>query len=144
MPAPVIVLPKQFNGLSLATLAAEVTKHARSGWPPELVFDFSELTFIRPAGVVFLSNLVHWLNEKKTRVLFRNTKKQAAPLFLPGRLTLLSTAPRFKDTTNGFAAADYVTIAASSAKGQPRMASIQLVALACVAFIDQRSIALFS
>ena len=81
MPAPVVVLPKQFNGLSLATLAAEVTKRARAGWPPELVFDFSELTFIRPAGVVFLSNLVHWLNEKKTRVLFRNTKKQAAPLF---------------------------------------------------------------
>jgi hypothetical protein len=81
MPAPLVVLPKQFNGLSLATLAAEVTKHARAGWPPELVFDFSELTFIRPAGVVFLSNLVHWLNEKKTRVLFRNTKKQTAPLF---------------------------------------------------------------
>jgi anti-sigma regulatory factor (Ser/Thr protein kinase) len=81
MPVPIIVLPKQFNGLTLATLAAEVTKHARGGWPPELVFDFAELGFIRPAGVVFLSNLVHWLDEKKTRVLFRNTKKQTAPLF---------------------------------------------------------------
>jgi anti-sigma regulatory factor (Ser/Thr protein kinase) len=81
MATPVIVLPKQFNGLSLATLAADVAKHARTGWPSELVFDFSDLAFIRPAGVVFLSNLVHWLNEKKTRVLFRNTKKQTAPLF---------------------------------------------------------------
>jgi hypothetical protein len=116
MPAPVVVLPKQFNGLCLATLAAEVTKHARAGWPPELVFDFSELTFIRPAGVVFLSNLVHWLNEKKTRVLFRNTKKQAAPLFYVDD-SLFFQQPWFKDTTNGFTAADYATIAASSAKG---------------------------
>jgi anti-sigma regulatory factor (Ser/Thr protein kinase) len=81
MPTPVIVVPRQFNGRTLATLAAEVAKHARVSWPPALGFDFAELAFIRPAGVVFLSNLVDWLNEKGTRVLFQNTTKQTPPLF---------------------------------------------------------------
>jgi hypothetical protein len=47
----------------------------------DLIFDFAQLSFIRPAGVVFLSNLVYWLNEKGTKVHFRNIEREAAPLF---------------------------------------------------------------
>lgn len=47
--------------------------------PPKLVFDFARLQFIRPAGVVFLSNLIDWLAEKGTRVSFSgcDTKREA-------------------------------------------------------------------
>jgi hypothetical protein len=65
MAAPVVVIPRQFSGLTLSRLAAQVIHEARSGWPPEMAFDFGELAFIRPAGMVFLSNLIYWLNEKK-------------------------------------------------------------------------------
>ncbi len=70
MAAPVVVLPLNLNGLTLSQVASEVGGHAKHGWPPELVFDFSKLGFVRPAGVVFLSNLVYWLAEKRTRVKF--------------------------------------------------------------------------
>ena len=64
MTAPTILIPRQFTGLSLSRVADNVVQKANTGWPPELIFDFAELNFIRPAGVVFLSNLFHWLKEK--------------------------------------------------------------------------------
>jgi hypothetical protein len=81
MAAPVVVIPRQFLGTTLSRLAAQVVHEARNGWPPEMVFDFADLAFIRPAGVVFLSNLIYWLKEQNTRVLLRNIKKQSPPLF---------------------------------------------------------------
>src|SRR5262249_5535424 len=75
MTAPVIILPAQFRGLTLAKVAGDVVAHAQDGWPLELIFDFGHLNFIRPAGVVFLSNLVHWLHEQNTTVKFRNTTR---------------------------------------------------------------------
>jgi hypothetical protein len=81
MPAPVIALPQQFRGTTLSTVAAAVVDHVDNDgvWPEELTFDFSRLNFIRPAGVVFLSNLCHWLNEQGTKVSFANCdcKRQA-------------------------------------------------------------------
>jgi hypothetical protein len=83
MTTPVIALPAQFRGLTLARLASDVVAHARDGWPPELTFDFSHLNFIRPLGVVFLSNLVHWLYEQNTAVRFVNaTLKSRAVVYL--------------------------------------------------------------
>ena len=64
MTAPTISIPRQFTGLTLSRVADSVVQKANNGWPPELIFDFAELNFIKPAGVVFLSNLFHWLKEK--------------------------------------------------------------------------------
>ncbi len=87
MTAPVIAVPAQFRGLTLAKLAGDVVAHAQNGWPPELIFDFGQLDFIRPAGVVFLSNLVHWLHEQKTTVKFINaTRKSRAVVYLDDSL----------------------------------------------------------
>src|SRR4051794_40301752 len=72
MDGPVILLPYQLDGVSLSKLASEVSEHALDGSPRELGFDFSTLGKVRPAGVVFLSNLVHWLAEKETNVEFLN------------------------------------------------------------------------
>jgi len=80
MTAPVIALPAQFRGLTLARLAGDVVAHAQDGWPPELIFDFGYLDFIRPAGVVFLSNLIHWLHEQNTTVKFLNTTRASQAL----------------------------------------------------------------
>jgi anti-sigma regulatory factor (Ser/Thr protein kinase) len=72
MADPVIKLPVRFEGRKLSTVAADVVAHAIDGWPSALTFDFAQLGFIRPAGIVFLSNLSYWLNEKGTKVSFIN------------------------------------------------------------------------
>jgi hypothetical protein len=56
-------IPRQFTGYTLAELAQRVA----GGWkgkahPKKVVFNFSTLEFVRPTGVVFLSNICHWLN----------------------------------------------------------------------------------
>jgi anti-sigma regulatory factor (Ser/Thr protein kinase) len=81
MTAPIIGIPNQFTGLTLAKVAADVVAIANEGWPPKLVFDFAQLRFIRPAGVVFLSNLVHWLREKGCNAAFRNIDGESRALF---------------------------------------------------------------
>jgi len=87
MTVPVIALPAQFRGLTLSRLAGDVVAHAKNGWPPELIFDFGHLDFIRPAGVVFLSNLIHWLHEQHTTVKFQNaTRTSSALLYLDDSL----------------------------------------------------------
>jgi len=72
MADPVIQLPAQFDGQTLSQVAAEVVTHSKQQFPHNLAFDFRQLNFIRPAGVVFLSNLADWLSEKETGVSFIN------------------------------------------------------------------------
>lgn len=72
MTNPVIKLPAQFDGQTLAKVAADVVASCREGFPDKLIFDFAQLDFIRPAGVVFLSNLINWLSEKGTKADFVN------------------------------------------------------------------------
>jgi anti-sigma regulatory factor (Ser/Thr protein kinase) len=72
MTDPVIRLPAQFDGQALSTVAAGVVAHSQSAFPAKLNFDFAQVDFIRPAGVVFLSNLVNWLGENGTTVGFIN------------------------------------------------------------------------
>jgi hypothetical protein len=67
-----VSLPKQFEGETLSRVAAEVQEKCPDGLPPQIRMDFGGLQFIRPAGVVFLSNLVHWLNAQGTKVSFCN------------------------------------------------------------------------
>ncbi|WP_022721698.1 ATP-binding protein [Rhodopseudomonas sp. B29] len=69
----VLDLPSQFDGTAISTFAADAAKLAANGsWPPEVAINFATLRFIRPAGIVFLSNLVGWLNEQGTKVIFQN------------------------------------------------------------------------
>ena len=87
MSVPVILLPQQFKGSTISEVAADVVKHAGDGWPEAITFDFSRLNFIRPAGVVFLSNLGHWLNQKGTKVSFSNcSRKRSAIRYLDDSL----------------------------------------------------------
>jgi hypothetical protein len=80
MVTPKIVLPYQFNALTVSQVAAEVAAHAKRGWPEEVIFDFRELAFVRPAGVAFLSNLIRWLHNCGTRVSFDGVSAQTAAL----------------------------------------------------------------
>jgi hypothetical protein len=52
---PLIVLPEQFKGTTLSAVAADVVGHVddKGQWPETMMFDFSDLNFIRPAGVAF-------------------------------------------------------------------------------------------
>lgn len=80
MPIPTLILPRQFDGSAISTLAEDAAKLAAGGWPPELHIDFSTLRFVRPAGVVFLSNLISWLHNQNTRVLLQNIDLRTDPL----------------------------------------------------------------
>jgi hypothetical protein len=66
----------------MTRLARDVGRKARSPdvWPERLIFDFRSLKFIRPAGVVFLHNIIRWLQAKDCRVVFRGHTEDAAPL----------------------------------------------------------------
>jgi hypothetical protein len=72
---PVICLPAQFKGLTLSKVAADVigAAGAEGVLPDEIAIDFSRLNFIRPAGVVFLSNLIWWLHRQGTTVRIQGT-----------------------------------------------------------------------
>jgi hypothetical protein len=80
MSMPTIHLPSQFDGSTIATLAEAAAQHASNGWPIELAIDLSHLRFVRPAGVVFLSNLITWLHNQGTRVLIQNIDLRSAPI----------------------------------------------------------------
>ena len=75
-----VQLPSQFEGVTLSKVAAELQEKCSDGLPREIEIDFEKLEFIRPAGVVFLSNLVHWLNENGTRVSFANINVGSEPI----------------------------------------------------------------
>ena len=72
MADPVIKLPAQFDGQTLSKVALDVVAHSREEFPRKLIFDLGQLDFIRPAGVVFLSNLINWLKENGTEADFAN------------------------------------------------------------------------
>jgi anti-sigma regulatory factor (Ser/Thr protein kinase) len=72
MADPIVQLPARFEGRDLSRIAAEVVAQAGGTFPSELTFDFDKLVFIRPAGVVFLSNLIDWLSEKGTTISLIN------------------------------------------------------------------------
>lgn len=72
MAAPIVKLPYQFNGLSLSKVAADLAAHAVNGWPPEVIIDFGNLGFVRPAGIVFLSNLFAWMSAHQTKITLTN------------------------------------------------------------------------
>lgn len=80
-PCPSIAIPRSFKGTTLSTLADDIVAGCpEDGWPPLLELDFQDLNFIRPAGVVFLSNLLLWLAEQGTQVHLINAQRDAPAL----------------------------------------------------------------
>jgi anti-sigma regulatory factor (Ser/Thr protein kinase) len=75
-----ILIPRQFKGVTLSKLADDITSQHPSGFPVSLTFDFQQLSFIRPAGVVFLSNLFWWLHQHGTAVHLINVDKDTKAL----------------------------------------------------------------
>jgi hypothetical protein len=85
MATPQIKLPHQFQEWALSRVAAEVVACAPHGELrnlTDIAFDFSHLSFIRPSGVVFLSNLIWWLNHNGTRVHFEGVSAPTAAILL--------------------------------------------------------------
>ncbi|MGX1105474.1 ATP-binding protein [Bradyrhizobium elkanii] len=80
MDAPSIFIPKQFKGVTLSALARDIVDGCPGGLPESLTFDFSQLSFIRPAGVVFLSNVIWWLHQQGTKVRLVNADKNSMAL----------------------------------------------------------------
>ena len=75
---PCIDVPRRFDGATLSNLADAVVAACPEGWPPELILDLEKLDFIQPAGVIFLSNLVWWLDQHGTTVHFVNADQNVA------------------------------------------------------------------
>jgi hypothetical protein len=76
-----VYLPGQFTGRAMSQLAGSVAQHVVDGqWPERVTFDFSRLTFIRPAGVVFLRNIIRWLCAKGCKVFFRGHHGESEPI----------------------------------------------------------------
>jgi hypothetical protein len=83
MSAATIILPSQFEGRTLSKVAADVVACSPNGRPGDLInltFDFSKLTFVRPSGIVFLSNLIWWLHHHGTNVKFTGIDVPSAAL----------------------------------------------------------------
>jgi hypothetical protein len=72
---PCLDIPRRFEGATLSKLADAVVTACPDAWPPELILDFHRLDFIQPAGVIFLSNLICWLNEHGTTVRLINANR---------------------------------------------------------------------
>lgn len=74
-PRPSIAIPRNFKGATLGRFVGDIVDACPDGWPPILELDFQTLSFIRPAGVVFLSNLIWWLHQHGTAVHLMNANK---------------------------------------------------------------------
>jgi anti-sigma regulatory factor (Ser/Thr protein kinase) len=72
---PSISLPCRFTGATLSTFVDAIDAKCPDGWPPEIEIDFANLGWIEPSGVVFLSNLIHWVHEKGTKVRLANVQR---------------------------------------------------------------------
>ena len=68
----VVEMPPSFEGAAMTNLARAVTRNMMSPgqWPKEVAFDFRTLRFIQPAGIVFLHNMIRWLQAKECKVYF--------------------------------------------------------------------------
>lgn len=69
----VVLIPYRLSALTMTNLVDQITRGVGGGeLPAELIFDFQNLGFIEPAGIVFLSNLIFWLHERGRNVVFKN------------------------------------------------------------------------
>ena len=78
-----IQLPVNFNVGTMYPFIDKVIDEQCDAKCSELTFDFSVIRFIKPVGVVVLSNLIEYLRKTKVKVRFKgHTSNTAANIFL--------------------------------------------------------------
>ena len=83
MPDLTLPLSYELNGANVRRVAQALVDGCPNGLPSRVVIDFSQLGFIKPAGVTFLSNLILWLHSRNVQVAFSgHTRNNAALRFL--------------------------------------------------------------
>jgi hypothetical protein len=66
----ILTLPSELEGFTLNRVTQALIDGCPDRLPDCVSIDFSGLTFIKPAGVTFLSNLIRWLTSKNVSVHF--------------------------------------------------------------------------
>lgn len=75
-----IRLPSQFQGVTLSKIVSEFEAGTSTCADRKIELDFSKLKFIKPTGVVFLSNLIGWLKVNGYTVSLTNLSNYSDPL----------------------------------------------------------------
>ncbi len=64
----------------MSWLVRDAIRNSPDRVPDEIAFNFGELEFIKPTGVVFLSNFIHWLREQGCHVRFEGLTARSPAL----------------------------------------------------------------
>ena len=106
-----ILIPKQFNITTMYDLFFLIISNDLKPHYDIITFDFSNLKFIQPSGIVILSNMIDWLMKNNCKVFFKNhticTSKKHDPIkflddcnffnfYLKKNIT---SAPKIRSTT---------------------------------------------
>lgn len=71
-----VILPRQFHAASLFSIVRETFGEFEQ-IPSEVGIDFSQMRFVQPSGMVFLSNLSNYLSRNGARVTYFGANPQA-------------------------------------------------------------------
>ncbi len=78
MPVLNLMLPTRLDGQSLRGVIRQFLDGCPdNSIPDEVCLDFQRLSFIKPAGVTFLSNFISWLHFKEVDVTFSGHERNA-------------------------------------------------------------------
>ncbi|MBV9568807.1 MAG: sensor histidine kinase [Hyphomicrobiales bacterium] len=64
----------------MSWLVRAAIKNSPERVPEEIAFNFAELQFIKPSGIVFLSNFIHWLSKQGCKVRFEGLTADSSAL----------------------------------------------------------------
>jgi anti-sigma regulatory factor (Ser/Thr protein kinase) len=67
-----ISLPWSFKADTMYQFLSQVIDEQRDAKCSKVVFDFRQLNFVEPVGVVVLSNIIEYFNRLKCKVIFKN------------------------------------------------------------------------
>jgi len=80
MRAVEVKIPERLRGESMSIVVSGAVGKLADRIPGEVVFDFRDLVFVEPSGIVFLSNFIHWLQQKQCAVRFAGTEQETEAL----------------------------------------------------------------
>jgi anti-sigma regulatory factor (Ser/Thr protein kinase) len=80
MPVFEVNIPRRFEGIRMSWLVRDAIKNSPDRVPSEIAFNFSILQFIKPSGIVFLSNFIHWLREQGCNVKLKGLESNSPAL----------------------------------------------------------------
>ncbi|GGI43224.1 ATPase-like ATP-binding protein [Paenibacillus marchantiophytorum] len=86
-----INLPKSFDTSTIASFYKEVMDHMKLLNPQHIIFDFTKLNFVRPSGIVALSNMINLIE-----------------LFYPRTLIGYNTPDDYADRPRSYPAVDFL------------------------------------